>query len=50
MNAIRYVVILLALLAPTEATAALTAETRAEIEADWERQERVARGLSCDDP
>ncbi len=50
MTAIRHVVVLLALLATAEATPAMTSEARAGIEADWERQERVARGLSCDDP
>jgi hypothetical protein len=49
MTAFRLVAILLALQATATATPPLTAETRTAIEADWARQEQVARGLSCDD-
>jgi len=48
MTLCRFTVVLLGFLAAAAAPA-VTAEARTMSEADWARQERVTRGLSCDD-
>ena len=50
MSKFQPAILVLCILALATASQAMTTETRAEIEADWERQEQVARGLSCTDP